>query len=326
MFHFDNGLFLTAAALAVDVRRRQPRAFVSHAHTDHIARHELALATPTTARLYQHRLGRHHRVLEMPFGQALDFGPLRLTALAAGHCLGSAMLLADDGQRTLLYTGDFKLGPSATAEPAEVPHADVLVMESTFGLPRYRMPPRDDVIAELLHLVRTALAAEITPVIHAYPLGKSQEVTRILTDAGVAVRQHPAIYEISCIYERCGMPLGDIAAYKPDLRQLAGTGPTTAVITLPRGMNSFRLAGLGRTLSIATTGWAIDPGTKYRWGVDHALPLSDHADYDQLLETVDRVAPSEIYCTHGPEEFADILRDMGHNAHTLAPRKQQMLF
>ena len=66
------------------------------------------------------------------------------------------MLLAEDGDRSLLYTGDFKLGPSATAEEAELPHADVLVMESTFGLPRYRMPPREETIAKLLDIVHAA--------------------------------------------------------------------------------------------------------------------------------------------------------------------------
>jgi Cft2 family RNA processing exonuclease len=341
MFHFDNGLFLTRAQLGVDVRRRQPRSFVSHAHADHIARHELALATPTTARIYQHRLGRRHRVQEMPFGQPLEFGPLRLTALPAGHCFGSAMLLAEDDGRSLLYTGDFKLGPSATAERADPPHADVLIMESTFGLPRYRLPPRAEVIDELLHIVRAAVAAEKTPVIHAYPLGKSQEITKILTGAGIRVLQHPAIYEISQIYEACGMPLGNYEVYKsmsgatggspssarsPGLRPLNSDLSPNAVVTLPRGMKAFRLAGLGPTVTIAPTGWAIDPSTKYRWGVDHALPLSDHADYNELLETVERVAPSEIYCTHGPEEFADILCDLGHNAQTLAPRKQRLLF
>src|SRR6185312_5456392 len=105
MFHYDAGLFLTMAQLGVDVRRRQPRSFVSHAHADHIARHELALATPTTARLYQHRLGRHHSVREMPFGEPLEFGRLRLTALPAGHCFGSAMLLAESADASLLYTG-----------------------------------------------------------------------------------------------------------------------------------------------------------------------------------------------------------------------------
>ena len=89
---------------------------------------------------------------------------------------------------------------------------------------------------------------------------------------------------------------------------------------------SFGSRGSKQTVSIAPTGWAIDPSTKYRWGVDHALPLSDHADFDQLIETVRRVEPSEIHCTHGPDEFVDHLRDLGFNAFPLAPRKQRQLF
>jgi Cft2 family RNA processing exonuclease len=320
MFHYNHGLFLTRAQLGIDVRRRQPRSFVSHAHADHIARHELALATPTTARLYRHRLGSHHRVQEMRFHEPLEFGGLRLTALPAGHCFGSAMLLAEDGERSLLYTGDFKLGSSATAEQVELPHVDVLVMESTFGRIKYRLPPREQVVAELLRIVQTAFSAGVTPVVHAYPLGKSQEVTKLLTAAGIPVLQHPSIYEISRIYELCGMPLGDVGEYAG--RPLEGH----AVITLPRGMNGFRLPNLGRTVSIAPTGWAIDPSTKYRWGVDHALPLSDHADYDQLIETVQKVAPREVVCTHGPPEFADHLRDLGFNASPLVPGRQRQLF
>ena len=320
MFHYDAGLFLTAAQLGVDVRRRQPRCFVSHAHADHIARHQLALATHGTACLYRHRLGPQHRVLEMSYRTPLEFAGLRLTAFPAGHCLGSAMLLADDGQQSLLYTGDFKLGPSATSEPAELPHADILVMESTFGRPHYRLPRRETVVAQLLELVQAALAEGKTPIINAYPLGKSQEVTKLLTQSSVPVLQHQAVFEISRIYQDCGVDLGDFALY--DGQPLAGH----AVVTLPRSARRFRLPSLGRTVSIAVTGWAMDESTKYRLGVDHALPLSDHADYDQLIETVRRVEPREIFCTHGPAEFADHLRDLGFNAHPLHPAPQRRLF
>jgi Cft2 family RNA processing exonuclease len=320
VFHYNAGLFLTLAQLAVDVRRRQPRCFVSHAHADHIARHELAFATPATARLYRHRLGANHRVREMPYGAPIDLGGMRLTALPAGHCLGSAMLFAENDGGSLLYTGDFKLGPSATAEPAEPPHADVLIMECTFGRPQYRLPPRDEVISRLLELVFDALAVGRTPVIHAYPLGKSQEVTRLLTDHGVPVLQHPVIYAISRVYRDCGVELGDCTMFGG--RPLVGH----AVVTLPRGARDFRLPGLGRTVSIAVTGWAADSGAKYRLGVDHALPLSDHADYDQLFETVRRVAPREVYCTHGPADFADRLRAHGFNAYPLHPPAQRRLF
>jgi putative mRNA 3-end processing factor len=320
MFHYDAGLFLTQAQMGVDVRRRQPRCFVSHAHTDHIARHELAFATPGTAALYRHRLGPRHRVQEMSYRKPIEFGGLQLTALPAGHCLGSAMLLADDGQRSLLYTGDFKLDASVTAEAAELPHADILVMESTFGRPRYRLPPREEVVARLLEIVLAALADGMTPVVHAYPLGKSQEVTKLLTSSGVPVLQHRVVYEVSRIYEECGVDLGDFGLYEG--QPLNGH----AVITLPRSAREFRLAGLGKTVSIAVTGWAKDEATKYRLGVDHALPLSDHADYDQLVETVRRVEPREIYCTHGPDGFADHLRDLGFNAYPLQPPAQRQLF
>ncbi len=320
MFHYDAGLFLTRAQLGVDVRRRLPRCFVSHAHSDHIARHELALGTPGTACLYRHRLGPRHRFTEMQYRQPIEFGDMRLTAYPAGHCLGSAMLLADDGQRSLLYTGDFKLDASATAEGAELPHADILVMESTFGRPQYRLPPREEVIARLFEIVQNALAEGMTPVIHAYPLGKSQEVTRLLTASGIPVLQHRVVHEISQIYEACGVDLGDFGLYEG--QPLNGH----VVVTLPRSSNEFRLPRLGQTVSIAVTGWAKDASTKYRLGVDHALPLSDHADYEQLIETVRRVEPREIYCTHGPVEFADHLRDLGFHAQPLNPPAQRRLF
>jgi hypothetical protein len=83
---------------------------------------------------------------------------------------------------------------------------------------------------------------------------------------------------------------------------------------------------LRKTVSIAVTGWAIDRGARFRLGVDHALPLSDHADYDQLIETVRRVAPREIYCTHGPRQFVDHLCDLGFNAFPLRPPWQRQLF
>ncbi len=320
MFHWDNGIFLTGANLALDVRRRQARGFISHAHADHIGPHELALCTPATARLYQHRRGMHRKTKEMPFFEPLEFGPLRLTTYPAGHCLGSAMLLAEDGEKSLLYTGDYKLGPSATSREAQLPQADILIMESTFGRPKYRMPPREEVIQQLLELVHETLEQGRTPVLHAYALGKAQEVTKLLTDQGISVLQHSQTFAVSEVYQKCGMELGDVAEYRSKLV------PGRAVVTLPRGVRGFRLAGISEPVSIAVTGWAIDPGTLYRLGVDHALPLSDHADFNQLLQTAEEVGAREIYCTHGPREFVEHLRAEGFNAFPVTGSYQTRMF
>jgi len=322
MFHYDGGLKLTRADLAVDFRRRMPRAFVSHAHNDHMARHELALCTPTTAQLYQHRLG-ERPVLELPFREPREWGGMRLTTYPAGHCYGSAMLLAEDGDTSLLYTGDFKLVESATSERAELPRADVLVIESTFGDPRYRFKPRCELVAELIDVVRTALAAEQTPIIEAYALGKAQEVTRLLTDHGIGVLQHRTILEVSRVYERCGMPLGRYAEF-------TGLPLEGHALVVPPGKHrGSGMQGIRRPCRIAVTGWAVGGQWSRRFGADRAVPLSDHADFDELLEAVERVGAREVFCTHGPESFVDELRRRGVNAMRLeksSQRRNLMLF
>jgi len=316
LFHWENGLKLTKADLAIDFRRRQPRAFISHAHADHMARHEYALCTPETSALYQFRLGRRP-TLELPCRRPIEWGGLRLTTYPAGHCLGSAMLLAEDGEQSLLYTGDFKLGPSSTAETAELPHAKIMVLESTYGHPDYRLPPREDVLEQLFALVRRTLDDGATPVIVAYTLGKSQEVTRLLTDQGIPVLQHKGIYQVSQVYEACGTSLGRHEVFRGEAR------PGWAVVVPPR---TPPLDKLPREVRIAVTGWAMDQGAKYRLRVDHAVPLSDHADYDELFEAVRQVAPEKIYCTHGPESFVDRLCDAGYDAHPLERPSQKKLF
>lgn len=310
MLHFDRGLKLTKADLAIDFRRRQPRAFISHAHIDHMARHQYALCTPETAKLYHLRLGRRD-VLEMPYRLPIEWAGVRLTTYPAGHCLGSAMLLAEDDGRTMLYTGDFKLGESATSEPAELPRADILVIESTYGEPQYRRRPRAEVIAELIDVVRTAIDREVTPVIQAYTLGKSQEVTRLLTLAGIPVLQHPKVFEVSQVYAACGVELGEHAVYPGQPL------PGHAVVTPPYMHRGGHLPGLQHSVSIAVTGWAMDSRARGRLATDHAIPLSDHADYDDLFAAVEQVAARTIYCTHGPLSFVTRLREAGFNAFPL---------
>jgi predicted metal-dependent RNase len=244
------------------------------------------------------------------------------------------MLLAEDGDQSLLYTGDFKLGESATAERAELPLADILVIESTFGHPDYRLPPRGQVIEQLLTLVRQTLADDAVPVIQAYMLGKGQEVTRILTAAGIPVLQHRDIFAVSQVYESCGMSLGKHECFtglaEPGWAVIVppGKGDRSNLCEAPGG--PLRQIGpvpfSRRQVRIAVTGWAIDQRAKYRLGVDHALPLSDHADYDELFEAVARVEPRVIYCTHGPEGFVDCLRDAGYDAHLLGKPTQGRLF
>src|SRR4029078_4412442 len=91
-----------------------------------------------------------------------------------------------------------------------------------------------------------------------------------------------------------------------------GDVPADAVAVVPpRSQRAARLTRLKRPVSIGVTGGAIDPNWRWRLGVDYAIPLSDHADFDELVECIQRVEPAVIYCTHGPAGFVTLLRRRG---------------
>ncbi len=137
------GLHLTGTSLWLDAHRKSELSFVSHAHSDHIARHERVIATSPTMRLMSHRLGPMAAALPVPYNRPFDLVPLRIELLPAGHILGSAQIRVTrmDGRR-IVYTGDLNLAPSLTAEAAQVAECDILIIESTFGHPKYCFPPK----------------------------------------------------------------------------------------------------------------------------------------------------------------------------------------
>jgi Cft2 family RNA processing exonuclease len=327
MLDWDDDLKLAGTELYMDGRRPRPLSFVSHAHSDHLAAHAHAICTPATAALSRHR-EEMNRVTELDCAAApFDAGQARLTLLPAGHVLGSAMLHAtrDDG-RSLLYTGDFRLRPSLTASAAEPRRADVLVMESTYGLPSFRFPPREAVAAELVERVEAAFRAGRQPIVMGYSLGKAQEIVRILTAAGHRVTCHGAVYHLNAIYERQGVPLGAYRRY--DYEDFHGPAAIDlrergVLVAPPRVARTAFVTRFDNPFRVTMTGWALMKNAIYRYGVDAALPLSDHADFDELLELIDQVKPSKIYTHHGYREFAETLRGRGLDA-TCAKKDAQL--
>lgn len=95
----------------------------------------------------------------------------------AGHIIGScvveAHLEAQGVKRTLVFSGDLGQydGP-ILRDPESPAHADVVLMESTYGDRRHRA--REDTIAELGQIL--ASAEEGNVLIPAFAIGRSQEV------------------------------------------------------------------------------------------------------------------------------------------------------
>lgn len=320
MFIYDKSIRLLDSLLTLDARNYSEACCISHAHTDHIRTHRRVFATPPTIEFMSQRVRNVHATA-IRFNEPFDFDGYRITFLPAGHILGSAQILVErEGQR-LLYSGDFKLGESATAEALQPAACDVLIMECTFGHPRYQFPPREKIIARLCEWARSALRQDETPTIFAYALGKSQEAMKILSDNGFALRVHPSILRLAKVYENFGYQFGDVISYRKSEPM------TNRVLILPSSARRTRqVEKIANKCTLYLSGWAIDAGAKFRFGVDEALPLSDHADFPGLIEYVRRVNPKKIFTTHGPADFARHLRALGYNAEPLAPQAQGELF
>lgn len=306
---FQSGVWLPQIGWWLDAPARTKRSFISHAHSDHIARHEEILCTPETARFLHVRLPGRRAVTEVPFNRphALEFG-VTATLYPAGHILGSSqILLQSEEHGSLLYTGDFKLRQGLTAETCAAPHADTLIMETTFALPKYAFPAEASVTSQMVAFCRDAVAEGATPALLCYSLGKTQEVLRALAPAGLPVMLHPEAIRLTKIYEQLGVTFPPYREF--NAREVAGH----IVICPPHGRSVLNRI-LGVRLA-AVTGWALDPGAIYRYRCHSAFPLSDHADYPGLLEFVARVQPKRVYTLHGfAREFAADLRARGIEA------------
>ena len=313
-------LHITGSGLFLDARRRRDCAFVSHAHGDHIGRHQRTIATSATVALMNHRLGERVRGEALPASYRTPFGlgELTLELFPAGHVLGSAQLRVRRNGVALGYTGDLCLEPNGAAEAAEVMGCDVLVMESTFGLPRYVFPPKAEVLEAVRRFVDDALSDGQTPVLLAYALGKAQEIEKYLGDLGYRLRAHAQVHVLNRVYQRLGLPLPNVRPLGP-----GEPGREEVVVAPPHFARSSAVGRIRRRRTAILTGWAVDR-SRFRWrGVDAAFPLSDHADFPALLRYAKATGAGRVYTHHGfAEELARALRREGVRAEPLAGSRQ----
>jgi DNA ligase-1 len=314
---FERGILLPELDLWLDPQDERDTAFVSHAHSDHIGNHREVILSETTAQLMAARLPGRRVEHALPFHSLVDFRGASVTLLPAGHIFGSAQIHFQWRGKTLLYTGDFKLRPGKSAEPIGWLHADTLIMETTYGLPQYIFPPFDQVIAEVTNFCVETLEENLVPILFGYSLGKAQEILAALNGSGLRILLHPSVYRITKLYEELRQPLPEYFPYEEN--RTAG-----CVVICPPTANRTRLVQRIKNRRTAIlTGWALNPATIYRYQCDAAFPLSDHADYPDLIRYVELIQPKRVFTVHGfAREFAADLRRRGIEAWSLGEDNQ----
>jgi metallo-beta-lactamase family protein len=104
---------------------------------------------------------------------------IRATFIDAGHILGSACVfleLEEEGnKRTVLFSGDLgSNGRAILRDPAKPPHADVVVMETTYGdRPHKELEPS---IEELFEAINDTVSRGGNIIIPTFALERAQEL------------------------------------------------------------------------------------------------------------------------------------------------------
>jgi putative mRNA 3-end processing factor len=290
------GLYCEAGDFFVDPVRKVPRAVITHGHSDHArAGHEAVLATKETLAVMAARYGEKFAASRqaLRFGEVVTLGSARVTLKPAGHVIGSAQVAIEVDGKRVVVSGDYKRARDPTCPPFEPIPCDIFISEATFGLPLFRHPPASDEAAKLLHALR--LFPDRPHTIGAYSLGKAQRLIALFREAGhgAPIYVDAATAKLCAIYEAHGVPLGDIRPLTNALAADLNGAIVVGMEDLPDGTND--------PVTAYASGWMRTRKRAKAANVDLPLIVSDHADWPELTQTIDEVAPGELWITHGEE-------------------------
>lgn len=314
--HADsNKLFVDAC------KKRSETIIVSHAHSDHarISKTNHYIMTPATAEMVKGQLA-PGQVTTLPFGKTVDVNGFGVSLHEAGHIFGSAQVRIANGMTTVV-TADMKLQKSLVNEPAEVLKSDVLVIESTFGKPEYAFPPREKVYEDMMLWISRNLSKNHFIVLSGYATGKAQELTKFcnefLNETPVV---HEKVFDQNQACEKHGLKLGDYLKLDHNLKD-ANILIVPPTLVDPHLFQVIEYFTGKKALSAMATGWSG------RSGFSKTFPLSDHADFNQLLEYVKQSEPKQVLTQYGfPREFAfQVRRKLGIPARELNEKGQKTM-
>ena len=295
------GIFVRPAGAWIDPATPRELAFVTHGHADHArGGHGIVHATPETLDIMALRYG----VVEAGgvayrYGEGCEIGGVAFSFHPAGHVLGSAQIRMEYAGEVVVVTGDYKRRADPTCAPFEPVACDIFITEATFGLPVFRHPPIGGEIAKITDALEAE--PERCVLVGAYALGKAQRLIAELRQAGhdAPIYLHGALQKMCELYGRHGIELGD-------LRSLAGL-PVGAlrghvVMAPPSALADRWSRRLPEPIPAMASGWMRLRQRARQRGVELPLIISDHADWDELTETIRQIAPREVWITHGRED------------------------
>ena len=308
------GLYCPPGDFYIDPVGKVERALVTHGHADHARPgNDKVLATRQTLDIMALRYGEEfcRERQAAALGEAITIGDVTVSFHPAGHVLGSAQIAVEHKGLRIVASGDYKRRADPTCQGFEPVACDVFITEATFALPVFRHPDTAEEIDKLLASARQF--PERAHLVGAYALGKAQRVIRHIREAGydAPIYIHGALKKLCDYYQSQGIDLGDLRPATIEAGKASGKpGDATrkadfagAIVVGPPSAFADKWARrFPDPVSCFASGWMRVRQRARQRGVELPLIVSDHCDWDELTETIDEIAPQEVWVTHGREE------------------------
>lgn len=311
------GLYCPAGDFWIDPWRPVATAVITHAHADH-ARPGMQryVAASEGMDLLRLRVGLDAAIEPLAYGEPRRFGAATVSLHAAGHIRGSSQVRVAVGGEVWVVTGDFKRQADPTCSPFEVVRCDALITEATFAYPVYRWPATPHVAAQILDWWQRCAERGVSALLLCYALGKAQRLlAELALLTGETVLLHGAMVGLTEVYRTAGVamlptePVGEKRG-----TELAGR----LVLAPPSATGSPWMRRFDEVETAFASGWMQVRGHRRRRGHDRGFILSDHADWSDLIATVQESGARRVLATHGQQEvLARHLQELGIAASAL---------
>ena len=279
--------------------------YVSHAHSDHVKnknKKNIIASQPTID------------IANINYEKKIDLKNVKLHK--AGHMFGATQIEIQKDGETFVYTGDLSLSDGFTFKGAKVIETDTLLIEATYGMKDYVFPKREDIA----HIISREVLSRIkygNVIFSSYPTGKSQELIKILNEyCGITPLVSGKIAKISEGYNKNFNKLEFINSESEEGIEMLKSNFVGIVSKSSINPYEFRTrmtSFYGKPVYLMSlSGWNLKcKSDKY----DVALPMSDHADYNELMEYVEYSNPKKIYVFGAfADTFSNALRLNGYNS------------
>lgn len=315
LLEFTNkGIYCNEAKVYLDPWKPVNKAIISHGHADHSRYgHKQYITHHRNVPIISHRLG-DINVMGKEWGETFIINNVKFSLHPAGHIIGSSQIRVEYKGEVWVFTGDYKTEDDGISTPYEVVKCNTFITECTFGLPAFKWIPQKEVLDNINQWWAENQLDGKTSVLFGYSLGKAQRLLKYLNPEIGKIYTHGAIENMTNVLRPLvDFPETTLITRETKKEELLGN----IVLAPPSAHGSTWMRKMVPYVTASASGWMTFRGARRRRAVDKGFVLSDHCDWQGLLESIKATGAEKVICTHGYTEiFSRYLREQGYDART----------